>query len=92
MDTRLHSVSVSLMYELMLYWCSYWDSLQLRFVQQVVELILGGFDLLWVSCVHHVPETGRKHFTVFQNVVQILFSPDSVCLMYMKHFLRPRVP
>lgn len=62
------------MYELMLYWCSYWDSLQLRFVQQVVELILGGFDLLWVSCVHHVPGTGRKqfkHFTVFQNVVQI---------------------
>lgn len=45
----------------MVVWCdSYRDSLQLRFVQQVVELVLGGFYFLWVCCVHHVAATVRQ--------------------------------
>lgn len=39
---------------------SYRDPLQLRFIQQVVEFILGGFNLLWVSSIHHVATTGSK--------------------------------
>lgn len=39
---------------------SYRDPLQLRFIQQVVEFILGGFNLLWVGSIHHVARTGSK--------------------------------
>lgn len=64
--------------------CSYRNSLQLRFVQQVVEFVLGGFDLLWVGCVHHVATTGKQIHenvsTVIQNVVQIILSIDYVSL------------
>lgn len=39
---------------------SYRNSLQLRLVQQVVEFVLGGFDLLRVCCVHHVATTHKE--------------------------------
>ena len=39
---------------------SYRNSLQLRFVQQVVEFVLGGFDFLWICCVDHVTEIQSK--------------------------------
>lgn len=33
---------------------SYWDPLQLWFIQEVVELVLGSFNLLRVGSIHHV--------------------------------------
>lgn len=41
-------------------WCSYRDPLQLWFIQKVVEFVLGGFDLLWVSSIHHVARKGKE--------------------------------
>ena len=34
---------------------AHWDSCQLWLIQQTVEFVLGGIELLMVSSIHHVP-------------------------------------
>lgn len=52
------------------------NSLQLRFVQQVVEFVLGGFDFLWICRVDHVNNSADSSAVTLPHAPEARLTAD----------------